>query len=146
MYRKLTVAFCCISESSRKLELHNFYSFLNIIRITKLRRMRWAVHVAHMDTRHDAGNPTPFVPTLAQDFESSEEKLRDAIRYDIVTRRLSSRRRHRDPSKGKMSPSSAYGAMLLNQRRASRRQHKRSNLSKTSVGTVYTVSVLFNAL
>jgi hypothetical protein len=29
-------------------EIHNFYSSLNIIRVIKSRRMRWARHVAHM--------------------------------------------------------------------------------------------------
>jgi hypothetical protein len=29
-------------------ELHNLYSSLNIVRVIKSRRMRWAGHVAHM--------------------------------------------------------------------------------------------------
>jgi hypothetical protein len=29
-------------------ELHSRYSSLNIVRVTKSRRVRWAVHVAHM--------------------------------------------------------------------------------------------------
>jgi hypothetical protein len=29
-------------------ELHNIYSSPNIVRVIKLRRMRWAEHVAHM--------------------------------------------------------------------------------------------------
>jgi hypothetical protein len=35
-------------------ELHNLYSLPNIIRMIKLRRMRWAGHVARMgETRHE---------------------------------------------------------------------------------------------
>jgi hypothetical protein len=33
-------------------ELHNLYSSLSIIRMTKLRRMRWADHVARMQIRY----------------------------------------------------------------------------------------------
>jgi hypothetical protein len=32
----------------RNEELHNLYTWENIIRVTKSRRMRWAGHVAHM--------------------------------------------------------------------------------------------------
>jgi hypothetical protein len=32
-------------------ELHNLYSSLSVIRMTKSRRMRWAVHVARMGRR-----------------------------------------------------------------------------------------------
>jgi hypothetical protein len=44
---------CCKEEdgSWRKLhnnELHSLYSSPNIVRVIKLRRMRWAEHVAHM--------------------------------------------------------------------------------------------------
>ena len=36
------------------LPLHSFYSLLNIIRVIKSRRMRWAGHVARIADRRDA--------------------------------------------------------------------------------------------
>jgi hypothetical protein len=39
-------------ESWRKLrndELHSLYSSVNIVRVIKLRRMRWAGHVVYME-------------------------------------------------------------------------------------------------
>jgi hypothetical protein len=33
-------------------ELHNLYTSLNIIRVVKLRRMRWVGHVAHIEMRN----------------------------------------------------------------------------------------------
>jgi hypothetical protein len=53
-------------------ELHNFYSFLNIIRMIKSRRMTWAGHVARMGRR---GMHVGY---------SSESRKERALREDLV--------------------------------------------------------------
>jgi hypothetical protein len=41
-------------EKLHEEELHNLYSLLSIIRVIKLRRMRWAGHVARMGDKRNA--------------------------------------------------------------------------------------------
>jgi hypothetical protein len=61
-------------------ELNDLYSSPNIIRVIKLRRLRWAGHVAHMGERRDAYR------VLVGRREGKRPLVKPRHRWDILLR------------------------------------------------------------
>jgi hypothetical protein len=65
-------------------ELHDLYSSPSIIRIMKLRRMRWAWHVARMGAKRNAYRLLVGKPEGRRTLERPRHRWLDNIRMDLV--------------------------------------------------------------
>jgi hypothetical protein len=76
-----------VAEEWRKLhneELHGLYSSPSVIRIMKLRRMRWAVHVARMREKRNTCRLLVGKPEGRRPLGSPRCRWWDNIRMDLV--------------------------------------------------------------
>jgi hypothetical protein len=64
-------------------DLYNFFSLLNIIRVTKLRRVRWAGHVARMGERRGAYSFSVGKPEGTWPLGRPKRRWEDNIKMDL---------------------------------------------------------------
>ena len=64
-------------------ELNNLYSSLNIVRVIKARRMRWAKHVARMGDRKGLNRVLVGKPEGESPFGRPRRKWEDNIKMDL---------------------------------------------------------------
>jgi hypothetical protein len=64
-------------------ELHNLYTSLNIIRVTKSRRMKWAEHVAGMGNVRNAYKILVGKPDGKKPVGRRRRKCEDNIKMDL---------------------------------------------------------------
>jgi hypothetical protein len=64
-------------------KLHSLYSSPNIIRVVKLRRMRWAGHVAHMGKRRGVYRVLVGRPKWKRPLGRPRRKWEDNINMDL---------------------------------------------------------------
>jgi hypothetical protein len=64
-------------------ELHNLYSFLDIIRQVKSRRMRWAGHVARMGEDRKVYKVLVGKPEVRRPLGRPRRRWEDGIRMDL---------------------------------------------------------------
>ena len=64
-------------------ELHSLYRSLNILRVIKSRRLRWAVHVARMDQSRSGFNILIGKPKGKRPLGRSRRRWEDNIRMDL---------------------------------------------------------------
>jgi len=64
-------------------ELHNLYALPNIIRVTKLRRMRWEGHVARMGEMRNAHNILVGKPKGKRPLGKHRRRWEDNIGTDL---------------------------------------------------------------
>jgi hypothetical protein len=67
----------------RNNELHAVYSSLNIIRVIKSRRLRWAGHVARIGKRRGAYRALVGKPEERRPLESPRHRWEDVIKMDL---------------------------------------------------------------
>jgi hypothetical protein len=76
-----------VMEDWRKLhneELHNLYSLPNMIRMVKLRRMRWAGHVTRMGAKMDAYRILVGKPEEKRQLGRPRHKWVENIKMDLT--------------------------------------------------------------
>jgi hypothetical protein len=64
-------------------ELNNLYSLPNSVRVIKLKRMRWAAHVAHMGEGRDVYRVFMGKPELMRPLGRPRRRWQDSIRKDL---------------------------------------------------------------
>jgi hypothetical protein len=64
-------------------ELHNLYSSLNIVRVIKLRKMKWAGHVAHMGKGRGVYRVLVGRPKGKRPLERPRHRWEDNIKMDL---------------------------------------------------------------
>jgi hypothetical protein len=64
-------------------ELHNLYCSLNIIRMIKLRKIRWAGHITRMGARSNAFRILVGKPEGKRPLGRSRRRWEDNIKMDI---------------------------------------------------------------
>jgi hypothetical protein len=69
-------------------ELHNLYSLPNIIRMIKLRRMRWIGHVASMGTKRNAYRILVGNPERKRSLRRPRSRWVDIVKMDLKRDRI----------------------------------------------------------
>jgi transcription termination factor 2 len=65
-------------------ELHNLYTSLNIVRVIKSRRMRWAGHVARMEERRGAYRVLVGSPEGKRPLRRPRRRWEDNIKIHLM--------------------------------------------------------------